>query len=63
MTKGQRLYEYKHPPFLTLYDARAPWGQPVSVENEHVPWRLLTEACRASWETTAQGHFIFSGEV
>lgn len=61
-TRGQRLYEYKYPKALTLYTSRAPWAEAVSVPCDHTPWRLLTDRARAIWETSARGHWIFSGE-
>lgn len=60
MTNGQRLYEHRHPRFITLYTRRV-FGEPVEVPNpvHIVPWRLLTEQCRETYEREAQTHWLF----
>lgn len=67
-TNGQRLYEYKHPPFIAMvpYAGRqfATEFDIVMVKNEsHTPWMFLTESCKASWERSAKGHHLFSNEA
>jgi hypothetical protein len=59
-TNGQLLYEHHHPKYITLYTKRV-FGDPVVVPNpEHVvPWHLLTDRCRESYERQAQGHYLF----
>jgi hypothetical protein len=63
MTNGQRLYEHRHPRWVVLYTARA-FGEPVQVPNPNhiVPWHLLTQRFRDSYELEAQGHYLFQGE-
>lgn len=61
ITNGQRLYEHRHPQFVRLYTRRV-FGEPIDVPNpvHVVPWRLLTERCRETYEREAQGHYLFS---
>lgn len=67
-THGQRMYEYYHPSHIKVvrFEARhfATEADVFLVPNpaEPTPWRFLTEACRQSWEKTAQGHHIFTNE-
>jgi len=65
-TKGQRLYEHKHPPHVEVVlksdvFRRGPafW---IDNPNGHTPWRLLTQSCRDSWERSAEGHYLFAKE-
>ena len=66
-TKGQRLYEYKSPPYIRVVPTSVlPFpraGDACMMKNEaHVPWNLRTQTCRDGWEKSAVGHNIFSGE-
>lgn len=59
MTNGQKLYEHKHPTHHAMvpFDRRhfATAEDIVMVKNEdHVPWRFLTDRCKASWERSAE---------
>lgn len=63
-TNGQILYEYKNPPRLAVVLAErrafATAADVFYIPNEnHVPWRFLTERCKASWEQSAIGHHLF----
>lgn len=65
-TKGQVLYEHKHPAQIrvVLYGKRQ-WAtveDSFMVPNPASPpaWNLITQADRDSYEQQAQGHFIFS---
>lgn len=60
MTPGQRLYEMKHPKYITVYRTRHPWAEPLIVESPEtpVPWEFLTERCRQSYETEAKTHHL-----
>lgn len=62
MTPGQKLYELLHPKYITVYAARTPWAEAMVVENPElvVPWHLLTERCRQSYEQQAVGHYLLS---
>ena len=62
-TGGQIVYEAKNPKFIRVVpvDRRlfATEADVLLVPNErHVPWHLLTERCRQSWEETAKGHYL-----
>lgn len=64
-TRGQQLYEYKSPPMLRVvrFDQRhfATSADAFLVPNErHVPWNLITEQSRQSWERSAVHHHLFS---
>jgi hypothetical protein len=65
---GQRLYEFKCPAQIRVVPASclpfATAGDALWVDNpvHQAPWHLLTQDCRASWERTAEGHSLFTGE-
>lgn len=64
MTPGQQVYEHYNPPFGRVIPASChfPTAADVrSVKNDnHVPYRFLTQKCRDKWEQYAVGHHIFS---
>jgi len=64
-TPGQLLYEHKHPSHISVipverrHFATAADVLLVPNPNQQVPWRLLTERCRESWEKSAIGTNFF----
>jgi hypothetical protein len=61
-TKGQRLYEAKHPEYIAVVLAEgrqfATAADVFIIKHPHhpTPWRFLTQDSQASWEKTAIGH-------
>lgn len=64
-TNGQILYEHYNPRHLKVVLAEDTFRRnPFFVPNEnHVPFHLLTERCRQSYEQQAVGHHLFSREA
>ncbi len=68
-TRGQRLYEHKNPEFIRVipvdkrhFPTEADVFLTPNPNYNHAPWWCLTPRTKASWERSAEGHNLFSGE-
>jgi len=58
-TKGQILYEWRHPKYIKVYTDAFKENQ-ILIENpEFYPsWKYLTKECQSSYEREAKTHYI-----